>query len=148
MSTFWLFVRDTEMAVDAGSLSGSQALVLLLGCFALFLGIHGLDIMTIPAFPRIAYFHALPNAFGQFQAVLLKFFPGIDGTHEMVPNIVGCLELADHRIDEFMRYMAIGTGGLDAGPVHGVDRMTVLLEVVVLHLMTGSTEFDGIRLFK
>ncbi len=122
--------------------------MLFLCGLALLFGIHRRDVVTISALLRVCRFHVLPNTLRQFKPMGFKLGGCINGTCEVFVEVVGRFNFANEGANKIMGDVAIRTNGLDARPVFGMNGVFVLLVIVVLHLMTGNAEAQGVGAIK
>ncbi len=132
------------VAVDAGSASAQRLGMIFSGKMPLPFHRHGLVRMAIPALPRITVLHGLPNVSGEFQALGLKFFGGVDGTCYPVKHFLAGFDFTYEFARPLLRYMAISTNGLYAGGIPEMNALLIFLVNRRLHFMAGDTKFKRI----
>ena len=139
-----LVVRNALVTVDAGLLLVLRDLVHLGTAQFLPLGVHAFKAVAIAAFARVHRLHTRPLMLGQTKPIRLELLLGIDGAHQLAPQLGAGLDLAYDLVRPVLGHMAVRTGGSHAGAIAVVDGLLVLLVHVVTHLMARDTELHRV----
>src|SRR5262245_7516683 len=140
-------VRDSLVALDAGSALGLGVGVDLGRDRRLLLRAHALEAVAVAALARIGALHRRPDPLGELGAVLLELLRRVDHSGDLAPDLGTRCDLARHLVHPVPGDVAIRADGAHAGPVRGVDGALVLLVHRVAHLVAAGAELQGVRRF-
>src|SRR5580704_536802 len=139
-------VRDALVAIDAGQSGLYSRHHALLRRFGHPLNVHSAYGVTIAAFGRFGLLHGRPHTLGKLLAMLLEFFWRIDGSQDLVKDLVAGLNLAPHLGEPFMRHVTVGAGRAHAERILVVNALSIFPVYCIAHLVTGDAEWHGISL--
>src|SRR6185436_6741173 len=130
-------VGNALVAIDTGPLAGEQeALMRLNRARALPRRVHRLGAVAVAALKRIVGLHPGPFVERELESMFEKFFPGVDGSEDLPPYLLGGLQLPHKLIRPVVWNMAIGAMRANARPVVVVDGRLQLFEHVLAHFVT------------
>src|SRR6185436_3770017 len=138
-------VRDPAVAVDARLALAERDAVRAHRAPALLGEVHVLVVMAVAALLRVVRAHPRPLALGELDPLVLELFRRVDAAEHLVQHLVRRLDLADDLRAPLLRHVAVGTSRAHARAVRVVDRVPVLLEHVLLHLVARDAEALGVR---
>src|SRR5215831_13868537 len=102
-------MSNAVVTVDACHPFGQSFCMSSFGSIRLQLRAPCVLLVTIAAFQRIGFLHALPNGMRQPRFLGRELFGRIDPASDLSPNLENRLKLADWHLADFARNVTVGT---------------------------------------